>query len=90
LVNEADKAFFLCTDDDMGNLIASMMLSSQVDAPHIYVRMAHWPISTVAEHIGEERGITFVNINDLVIRGIVGLPGIFQSACPLDLKRNIR
>lgn len=90
LVNDADKAFFLCTDDDMGNLIASMMLTNLVDAPHIYVRMAHWPISTVAEHIGEERGITFVNINDLVIRGIGGLPGIFQPACPLDLKRIIR
>ncbi len=78
LVDEADKAFFLCTDDDLGNLTGAMMLAGKKGATHIYVRMATWPIAAVAEHLGEDRGVVFVNINDLVTRGIKSLPGMLS------------
>ena len=87
LVDETDKAFFLCTDDDLGNLTAAMALASKVDATHIYVRMAKWPMSAVADHFGEERGVVFVNINELVVHGIGNLPGVFEPAAEDDLKR---
>lgn len=87
LVEEPDKAFFLCTDDDLGNLSAAMTLAAKLGANHIYVRMGAWPLSAVADHLGEERGVTFVNINDLMIQGIEELPGIFAPASPGDLKR---
>ncbi len=87
LVDEVDKAFFICTDDDLGNLTAAMMLACKVTCTHIYVRMATWPLSAMAEHLGEDRGVTFVNINDLVVQGIGQLRGIFEPASPSDLKR---
>ncbi len=80
LVDEVDHAFFLCTDDDLGNLTAAMMLAGKADATHVYVRMNHWPLAAVADHLGEDRGVVFVNINDLVCRGIKDLPGIFEPA----------
>ena len=87
LEDEPDKAFFLCTDDDLGNLSAAMTLAAKMGANNIYVRMAAWPLSAVADHLGSERGVTFVNINDLMIQGIEELPGIFAPASPGDLKR---
>ncbi len=87
LEEAADKAFFLCTDDDLGNLTSAMMLAAGVDATHIYVRMAKWPMSAVAEHLGEERGVVFININQLVLQGIGDLPGIFSRATSDDLER---
>ena len=87
LEDQPDKAFFLCTDDDLGNLTAAMVLASRSHATHIYVRMAHWPLSAVAEHLGESRGVVFVNINDLVVQGLADLPGVFQPAQESDLKR---
>jgi hypothetical protein len=85
--DEPDKAFFLCTDDDLGNLTAAMMLACKADCNYIYVRMAHWPMSSVADHLGEDRGVTFVNINQMMTRGIETLPGIFAPPAEKDLKR---
>ena len=87
LLDAPDKAFFLCTDDDLGNLSAAMPLAAQMGATPRYVRMAAWPISAVADHLGAERGVTFVNINNLMIQGIEQLPGIFAPAAAGDLKR---
>ncbi len=87
LVDEPDKAFLLCTDDDLGNLTAAMMLASKMGATHIFVRMARWPLSAVADHLGEDRGVTFVNIADLMVQGIEQLPGIFAPASAEHLKR---
>jgi hypothetical protein len=78
LVDDARKAFFLCTDDDLGNLTGAMMLAGKDEATHIYVRMTHWPIAAVADHLGEDRGVAFINIHDLVRAGIRDLPGIFE------------
>jgi len=88
LVDNEEKAFFICTDDDLGNLTATMSLARSVNTSHIYVRMGHWPLSAVAENLGQDRGIFFININDLVIQGIEGLPGIFESADSSHLKRS--
>lgn len=88
LSDDTDKAFFLCTDDDIGNLAVAMMLTSRTRGSHIYVRMAKWPISAIADHLHENKGITFININDLVVAGVMDLPGIFASARESDLKRS--
>jgi len=87
LIDKKDKAFFLCTDDDLGNLTGAMELASDINATHIYVRMAQWPLSAVVEHLGEDRGVHFININELMVQGIEDLPGIFQPATDADLKR---
>lgn len=87
LVDETDTAFFVCTDDDLGNLTVAMQLATRVNCNHIYVRMSRWPLSAVAENLGEDRGVIFVNINELVTRGIEHLPGIFKPATEADLKR---
>jgi hypothetical protein len=86
-VDDINKAFFICTDDDMGNLTAAMSLVKKVNIKHIYVRMHHWPVSAIAENLGEEQGVFFININDLVVQGITDLPGIFKNADISDLKR---
>jgi hypothetical protein len=84
--NETGRAFFLCTDDDLGNLTAAMGLAHRCRCAHIFVRMAQWPMTGVAEHLGEERGVTFINLNELMIEGIRGLPGIFAPAVAADLR----
>lgn len=81
------RAYFVCTDDDMGNLITAMTLACDVNATRIYVRMEHWPLSGVAENLGEDRGVVFINIKELVIQGLEDLPGIFKPAVTSDLKR---
>lgn len=86
LVGDKDKAFFICTDDDLGNLTTAMSLVSEGYSAHTYVRMHHWPLSAVKEHLGEDRGVFFVNINDLVVQGIQELPGIFEPVSAADLK----
>jgi len=78
LTDDVSKAFFLCTDDDLGNLTGAMMLAGEGNSSHIYVRMTHWPIAAVADHLGEDRQVAFININDLVRMGIRDLPGVFE------------
>ncbi len=87
LTDSPEKAFFLCTDDDIGNITAAMILARDVNSSHIYVRMAKWPMSAITEHLGSNRGITFFNINSMVVEGIRQLPGIFSAAEKQDLKR---
>ena len=87
LTDSPEKAFFLCTDDDIGNITAAMILVRDMNSSHIYVRMAKWPMSAITEHLGCNRGITFFNINGMVVEGICNLPGIFEAAGENDLKR---
>jgi voltage-gated potassium channel Kch len=87
LGGEVEKAYFVCTDDDLGNLTAAMSLACDVKATRIYVRMDHWPLSGVAENLGGDRGVFFININNLVVQEIDDLPGIFEPAQASDLKR---
>ena len=87
LADSAERAFFLCTDDDIGNLAAALMLAGKSICTYIYVRMATWPMPAIADHLGQNHGLTFININDLVVQGIDDLPGIFSPAGPDDLKR---
>jgi hypothetical protein len=80
LLDGKERAFFLCTDDDLGNLTGALQLAGKADCigcTHIYVRMGQWPLRAVTEHLGEDRGIRFININELVVEGIEELPGIF-------------
>ena len=86
--DKPDKAFFLCTDDDIGNLATALTLTRNIRGTHIYVRMAKWPISAIEEHLQDECGLTFININDLVVEGIDDLPGIFEPAQSSDIKRS--
>ncbi len=90
LSDDPEKAFFLCTDDDIGNLAAALSLTRNTQGTHIYVRMAQWPISAIEEHLRDRSGITFVNINDLIVEGVADLPGIFQTATMTDLTRTAR
>lgn len=87
LEDSGERAFFICTDDDIGNLAAALMLAGKSICTCIYVRMATWPMPAIADHLGQNHGLTFININDLVIQGIDDLPGIFEPARPDDLKR---
>ncbi len=87
LTDSDDRAFFLCTDDDIGNLAGALMLTRKIKDIAIYVRMAKWPLPAIADHLSEKSGITFVNINDLVMEGVSELPGIFEPADETDLKR---
>jgi Trk K+ transport system NAD-binding subunit len=87
LMDAENRAFFICTDDDLGNLTATMALAQKVTNTHIYVRMDHWPLSAVAENLGQDRGIFFINLNALVLQGIEALPGLFEPAEDSDLKR---
>jgi hypothetical protein len=79
LSDDIHKAFFVCTDDDVGNLAVALMLTRKTLGTHVFVRMSRWPMAAIAEHFRERGGITFVNINDLVREGIAGLPGIFDG-----------
>lgn len=82
-----NKAYFLCTDDDLGNLTMAMSLAKHSETTNIYVRMAHWPISAVAEHLGDDRGVLFIHVNELVKQGLPDLAGFYKSATVEDLKR---
>jgi voltage-gated potassium channel Kch len=88
LVDRTGNAFFICIDDDLGSLTTAMSLSRNANVMHIYVRMTHWPLSGISENLGEDRGVFFVNINELVTQGIVDLTGIFEPAQASDLKRS--
>lgn len=66
----SSSAVFLCTDDDIRNLTTALTLSKSKKKGNIYVRMAMWPLAAVKDHLGENHGIIFVNINDLVSEGI--------------------
>jgi len=88
LVERTGNAYFICTDDDLGSLTTAMSLSRNACYMHIFVRMTHWPLSGIAENLGEDCGVFFVNINELVMQGILDLPGIFEPAQASDLKRS--
>lgn len=88
LEDSEERAFFICTDDDIGNLAAALMLAGKSICTYIYVRMATWPMPAIADHLGQNHGLTFININDLVVQGVDDLPGIFSPASPDDLKRH--
>jgi hypothetical protein len=90
LSDDQEKAFFLCTDDDIGNLAVALTLTKEVRGTHVYVRMAKWPLWAIENHLQENRGITFININDLVVEGILDLPGILEPAQAADLKRSYK
>ncbi len=89
MVDKEYRVFFLCTDDDIGNLATALMLGNKIkaDTNNVYVRMARWPMPAIEDHLRENRGITFVNINGLMVNGIEELPGIFEPAKESDLKR---
>ena len=88
LSGQVKRAYLVCTDDDMGNLITAMTLACDDNAIRICVRMEHWPLSGVAENLGKDRGVVFINLNELVIQGLENLPGIFERPEESDLKRN--
>jgi voltage-gated potassium channel Kch len=79
LNEDARKAFFVCTDDDIGNLAVALALTRDARGTHVFVRMSRWPMAAIAEHFRERGGIHFVNINDLVREGVARLPGIFEA-----------
>jgi Trk K+ transport system NAD-binding subunit len=87
LAERTGNAFFICTDDDLGSLTTAMSLSRDTCVMHIYVRMTHWPLSGISENLGEVCGVFFINIKELVMQGILDLPGIFEPAQASDLKR---
>ncbi len=86
LEDSEERAFFICTDDDIGNLAAALMLAKKTGCTFIFVRMTTWPMPAISDHLGQN-GLTFVNINDLVVQGIDDLPGIFTAPTEADLKR---
>ncbi|MFP4474302.1 MAG: NAD-binding protein [Desulfatibacillaceae bacterium] len=79
---EEDRAYFLCTDDDIGNLAAAMALSERSCCSRVLVRMGTWPLPAISGRLGENRGVRFVNINELVARGLEGLPGLLGKDAP--------
>lgn len=85
--DSAGRSFFLCTDDDLGNLTAAMELAAKAHTGDVFVRMAQWPLAAITDRLGEGCGVTFVNINQLVREGLAQLPGLFQPAGEDDLKR---
>lgn len=66
LRSNVSKAFFLCTDDDIGNLSAALTLADRTQRTQIFVRMAKWPMPAIDSALHEGMGITFENINELV------------------------
>jgi hypothetical protein len=68
----------------------ALTLTKEVRGTHVYVRMAKWPLWAIENHLQENRGITFININDLVVEGILDLPGILEPAQAADLKRSYK
>lgn len=82
-----DKVYFLCTDDDIGNLTLALMLSNQMEPTRLFVRMKTLPTSGIADHLGKDKNIIFININELLIDGIENLVGVFSPARLTDFKR---
>ncbi len=82
LSDDVHKAFFVCTDDDIGNLAVALMLTKDVPGTNVFVRMSRWPMAAIADHFQERGGLRFVNINDLVREGLADLPGIFDDERP--------
>ena len=65
-----DDVYFLCSDNDHGNLTAALSLARFATGTRIFVRMQHWPMTGVIGHFGSEIGIVFINIENLVSDGI--------------------
>ena len=87
LSHDKPQAIFICTDNDLGNLSLALNLSSREKKGNIFVRMGHWPLQSVSEHLGKESGIVFVNINDHITQGLCKIGGLLTPATELDLKR---
>ena len=85
--DDMPRAFFLCTDDDLGNLSLALTLAERAPGNRIFVRMGHWPLQSVSEQLGRDMGLVFININDLISQGLRGIAGIFNPAAESDLKR---
>jgi len=85
-----NRSYFLCTDDDLSNLSMALDLAPKIENTNVFVRMAHWPLVSVSEHWDENTDMVFVNITDLVKRGLEDMPGIFAPAIESDLKRITR
>ncbi|MFP4390155.1 MAG: NAD-binding protein, partial [Desulfococcaceae bacterium] len=49
LSDDVHKAFFVCTDDDIGNLAVALMLTRDVQGTNVFVRMSRWPMAAIAE-----------------------------------------
>ena len=83
--------FFLCTDDDIGNLSLALHLSSKEASAgsKIFVRMTNWPLLCVSETLGKQRGLVFLNINDLIRASLDHLAGTASPATRSDLKRTL-
>ena len=88
-VDPEKHAYFLCTDDDIGNLSMALMITDKRRHCPIFVRMAKWPLPAIEDHLNGNYGITFTNINQLVKKGIEELPGIFGKAEASDMKRSV-
>jgi|GEM_PF-1726984 len=73
LENTLERAYFLCTDDDIGNLSAALMLTERSVTANIFVRMAKWPMPAIDKALHEKSGITFININELVEANLIEL-----------------
>jgi len=65
-----DEIYFLCDDDDHGNLTAALTLARHATGTRIFVRMRHWPMTGVVEHFGSDLGIVFINVDELVSDGL--------------------
>ncbi len=65
----------------------ALTLTKKMNGHHIYVRMAKWPMPAIQYLLCKDKGISFVNLNDLVEKGLEDLPGIFAPAKASDLKR---
>ncbi|MBN1410231.1 MAG: NAD-binding protein [Spirochaetales bacterium] len=81
------RIFFLCTDSDLGNLSLALNLSETCPGDDIIVRMGHWPMQSVSEYLGGDKGLVFVNINDIITQCLEEIPGILNPASDKDLKR---
>lgn len=65
-----DEVYFLCADDDHGNLNAALSMARCATGASIFVRMQHWPMTGVVDHFGSNLGIVFVNVDELVSGGL--------------------
>ncbi len=88
-VEPEKHAYFLCTDDDIGNLSMALMITEKKRHCPVFVRMTKWPLPAIEDHLNGNYGISFVNINELVKKGIEELPGIFKKAEDSDMKRAV-
>jgi hypothetical protein len=68
--------------------MALMITDKRKHCP-VFVRMAKWPLPAIEDQLNGNYGITFININELVKKGLEELPGIFNQAEASDMKRSV-